>query len=64
MQVLLTPEIHLLEVAEVAWRAVLAKVIVEEAKVSHKLKKVRTTAHRLVETTSTTIREHFFEAVS
>lgn len=64
MQVLLTPELHLLEVAQVAWAAVLAEMIVEEAKVSHQLKKVRATAHRLVETTSTTFREHFFEAVS
>jgi|LauGreDrversion4_2_1035121.scaffolds.fasta_scaffold3330206_1 uncharacterized 2Fe-2S/4Fe-4S cluster protein (DUF4445 family) len=65
MQVLLTPELHLLEVAQVARPGVLAKMIVEEAKISHQLEKVRTTAHRLVEaTTSTTFREHFFEAVS
>lgn len=37
MQVLFTPELHLLEVAQVAWPGVLAKMIVEEAKVSHQL---------------------------
>ena len=35
MQVLLTPELHLLEVAQVARPGVLAKMIVEEAKISH-----------------------------